>query len=286
LREGIVALVPTVLLSGASTGIGRASAERLTRAGWRVLAGARSDADLESLAQLPGTEPIRLDVTSDDDVAAVAARVSGRLDALVNNAGIAVGGPIEGIPVEDLRNQLEVNVVGQVAVTQAVLPRLRAAQGGRIVFISSASGRVSAPMLGPYSASKFAIEAIADSLRLELRPWGIGVVLVEPGSIDTDMWRKVQDTVDESEASLSPENRALYAGHTAGLRRMAARIQKQTSPVEKVAEAVLKALTAERPKARYLVGADARIQLALQAGLPRRAFDAAVAKASGVPSKP
>jgi NAD(P)-dependent dehydrogenase (short-subunit alcohol dehydrogenase family) len=140
-------------------------------------------------------------------------------------------------------------------------------------------------MLGPYTASKFALEALADALRLEVRPWGIRVILIEPGSIDTDIWRNVQDTVDEAEAALAPETRELYARHTDGMRRASARIQKQTAPVEKVSDAVHRALTAERPKARYVVGTDARIQIALRAALPTPAFDAAVAKLTGVPSK-
>jgi NAD(P)-dependent dehydrogenase (short-subunit alcohol dehydrogenase family) len=266
--------MPSALITGARRGIGLATTRRLAAAGWDVYAGLRR---LEDATAFDGAGPGR--------ITPVPGQLPERLDALVNNAGIAVGGPVEGIPIEDLRNQLEVNVVGQVAVTQAVLPRIRAARG-RVLFVSSVSGRVSAPMFGPYTASKFALEALADSLRLELRPWGMRVILVEPGSIDTDIWRNAQEAIDETEASLTPEHRALYAGHTAGMRSATAGIQKRTAPVEKVAEAILKALTAERPRARYVVGADARVQLALQAALPTSAFDAAVARLTGVPSKP
>jgi NAD(P)-dependent dehydrogenase (short-subunit alcohol dehydrogenase family) len=279
--------MPSVLVTGAARGIGLAATRHLAAAGWDVHAGVRRLEDAAAFDGAgPGTiTPVELDVTDGAHVDALPDVLPERLDAVVNNAGIAVGGPIEGVPIEDLRNQLEVNVVGQVAVTQAVLPRIRAAQG-RVVFISSVSGRVSAPMLGPYNASKFALEAIADALRLEVRPWGIRVILIEPGSIDTDIWRNVQDTVTEAEAALTPENRALYARHVEGMRKASARIQKQTAPAEKVAEAILKALTAERPKARYLVGTDARVQVALRAALPTAAFDAAVAKLTGVPAKP
>jgi NAD(P)-dependent dehydrogenase (short-subunit alcohol dehydrogenase family) len=278
--------MPSVLITGAGRGIGLAATRRLAAAGWDVFAGLRrlEDATVFDGAGPGRITPLQLDVTDGAHVEALPGLLPERLDALVNNAGIAVGGPVEGVPIEDLRNQLEVNVVGPVAVTQAVLPRIRAARG-RVVFMSSASGRVSAPMLGPYTASKFALEALADALRLEVRPWGIRVILIEPGSIDTDIWRNVQDTVDEAEAALAPETRELYARHTDGMRRASARIQKQTAPVEKVSDAVHRALTAERPKARYVVGADARIQIALRAALPTPAFDAAVAKLTGVPSK-
>jgi NAD(P)-dependent dehydrogenase (short-subunit alcohol dehydrogenase family) len=278
--------MPSALITGARRGIGLATTRRLAAAGWDVYAGLRRLEDATAFDGAgPGrVTPILLDVTDGAHVGALPGQLPEQLDALVNNAGIAVGGPVEGVPIEDLRNQLEVNVVGQVAVTQAVLPRIRAARG-RVVFVSSVSGRVSAPMLGPYTASKFALEALADALRVELRPWGIAVVLVEPGSIDTDIWRNAQDAIDVTEASLTPEHRALYAGHTAGMRSATAGIQKRTAPADKVAEAILTALTAGRPRARYLVGADARLQVALQAALPRRAFDAAVAKLTGVPAK-
>src|SRR6202000_426779 len=135
-----------------------------------------------------------------------------RLDGIVNNAGIVVSGPLESLSADDLREQFEVNVVGAVALTNAVLPRLRTARG-RIVFLSSLSGRVSTPMTGAYNASKFAIEAIADAWRLELRPWGIDVVLVEPAMTDTDLWRKAPETLEAEVAGLSDEHRQLYAGH-------------------------------------------------------------------------
>ena len=180
----------TVLITGASRGIGRASALALARSGHDVIAGVRDEEAGRALeAEGSGrVRAVKLDVTDAASIAAAAEAVGDRLDALVNNAGIAVGGVLEAVPLDELRHQLEVNVVGQVAVTQAVLPKLRAASG-RIVFISSVSGRVSAPIMTPYTASKYAIEAIADGLRIELRPWGINVVLVEPGSIDTDIWR-------------------------------------------------------------------------------------------------
>ncbi|MEA2295304.1 MAG: hypothetical protein QOE86_2943 [Solirubrobacteraceae bacterium] len=271
--------LPSVLITGAGRGIGRVTALALAEAGWDVIAGVRKEADGAAIAR-PGVTPVLLDVTDPEQVAGLGAALPATLDAVVNNAGIVVSGPLETVPLDDLRRQLDVNVVAQMAVTQAVLPRLRASRG-RIVFVSSVSGRVSTPFTGPYNASKFAIEALADALRIELRPWSIAVSLVEPGSIDTDLWRGALDVADTTEAALSPEHRALYGERFVGMRKAIRRTQKQTSPPEKVAAAVLKALTDDRPRARYLIGADARVQVALRAALPTRAFDAAVSRLTG-----
>ena len=172
---------------------------------------------------------MQVDVADQASVRAAAEAVGGRLDVLVNNAGIAVGGVVEALPLDDLRHQLEVNVVGQVAVTQALLPALRAASG-RIVFISSVSGRASVPALTPYAASKFAIEAIADGLRVELRAWGIDVVLVEPGSIDTDIWRSGQTQLDTTVAAMSDEHRRLYAPLLEGTRKLVIQTAERAAP--------------------------------------------------------
>jgi len=267
--------MPTALVTGAGRGIGRATVQALLDLGWDVFAGVRREADAPS-----GATPVLLDVTDAAQVAALADALPERLDAVVNNAGVVVSGPVEGLPPEELRRQLDVNVVGQAAVTQAVLPRIRAA-GGRIVFVSSVSGRASSPFLGAYSASKFALEGLADALRMELRPWSIPVVLVEPGSIDTDLWRNADKDVDDAEAALTPQLRDLYAERIAGMRKTIKRIQGQTSPVEKVAAVIVKALSDGKPKARYLVGVDAKAQVALRAALPTRAFDALVSRATG-----
>lgn len=276
--------MPSVLITGAGRGLGRATALRMAKAGWDVHAGVRRAEDGEALVRDGGSRitPVTLDVTDAGQVAALGSALPERLDALVNNAGVAVGGPIEGIALDELRRQLEVNVVGQVAVTQAVLPALRRSRG-RVVFVSSVTGRVSTPMLGPYAASKFAVEALADALRLELRPWKLPVVLVEPGSFDTDVWRLADREVDEAEERLAPEHRSLYAGHLAGMRKAIPRIQKAAGDPEDVAEAIEKALTAARPRARYVVGKDARGQVALRALLPTRAFDAVIGAATGTP---
>jgi NAD(P)-dependent dehydrogenase (short-subunit alcohol dehydrogenase family) len=280
--------VPTVLLTGASRGIGHATALKLATGGWDVFAGVRRAEDGESLlAAGPAGRitPLALDVTDAEQIAALDQALPERVDALVNNAGIVVPGPVEGLTMEDLRRQLEVNVVGQVAVTQALLGRLRASRG-RIVFVSSIGGRFSSPMMGAYSASKFALEGLADALRVELRPWGIAVALIEPGAIDTDLWRRAPDTARDTEDALRPELRELYAEHLSGIKKMIPRIQKQASTAEIAAAAVERALTATRPRARYLVGTDARLQAVVGTALPTRAADAAIARFAGIPSKP
>src|SRR5919112_1052610 len=187
--------VSNVLITGASTGIGHATAKRMLAYGWEVFAAARKDEDLERLRG-EGFTPIKLDVTDPETIAAAREELDERgLRGLVNNAGVAVSGPIEFIPLDELRRQLEVNLVGQVAVIQAFLPNIREATG-RIVNISSIGGRIALPMVGPYAASKHALEAVSDSLRRELRPWGIHVSLIEPGGVTTPIWEKGKATAD------------------------------------------------------------------------------------------
>jgi NAD(P)-dependent dehydrogenase (short-subunit alcohol dehydrogenase family) len=277
--------VPSVLISGASRGIGRATTLRLARAGWTVYATVRRPEDGEDLVAEAGAEvhPLQLDVSDDAQIAALDAALPERLDALVNNAGIVVSGPLETLSAADLRGQFEVNVVGAVALTNQVLPRLRTARG-RIAFVSSLSGRVSTPMTGAYNASKFAIEAIADAWRLELRPWGVKVILVEPAMTDTDLWRNAPETLESEAAQMSDEHRDLYGEHLEGMRRTIPRIQKMAKPVDTVAAAIERALTATRPRARYPVGADVRVQAALSGVTPDRVMDALSGRLTGIPS--
>ncbi|HVY96765.1 MAG TPA: SDR family NAD(P)-dependent oxidoreductase [Solirubrobacterales bacterium] len=279
--------MPSVLISGASRGIGRATALRLAGAGWTVYGTVRREADGEALAaEAAGLDlhPLRLDVADDAQIAALDGALPARLDAIVNNAGIVVSGPLESLSARELREQFDVNVVGAVALTNLVLPRLREARG-RIVFVSSLSGRVSTPMTGAYNASKFAIEAIADAWRLELRPWGIKVILVEPAMTDTDLWRDAPATLESDVAGMSAEHRELYDGHLAGMRRVIPRIQRMAKPVDTVAATIERALTASRPKARYPVGVDVRVQAALSGVTPARVMDALNGRLTGTPGE-
>jgi NAD(P)-dependent dehydrogenase (short-subunit alcohol dehydrogenase family) len=247
----------SVVVTGASSGIGRACAIRLAGAGWRVLGGVRSAADADALRAL-GIEPLELDVTDAAQVAAAADAVGLSLDGLVDNAGIAIAAPLELVPLDELRHQLEVNVVGQVAVTQALLPALRRARG-RIVLMGSIGGRSALPFLGPYAASKHALEAIADVLRVELRPWGMHVSIVEPASIATAIWRKGAERADELSRGVAPDASALYAERVAAFRSVALARGPGADP-DAVARSVEHALTASRPRARYLVGRDAHLR--------------------------
>jgi NAD(P)-dependent dehydrogenase (short-subunit alcohol dehydrogenase family) len=267
-----------VVITGCSTGIGRACALGLDRAGFTVFAGVRREADGEALRSdaSGGLEPLIVDVTDGETIAAAAARVreatGGRLAGLVNNAGITVGGPVEAVPLDDFRQQLEVNVTGQVAVTQAFLAMIRGARG-RVVFISSIGGRGGLQFLSPYNASKAALAAIGDSLRQEMRPFGVGVSIVEPGSIATEIWGKGDDQAQRLSEALDPEVLALYGERIDRMRALAAKTGATGLPAEAVAEVVEHALTTPRPRARYVVGRDAKVQAAARRVLPHRAMD-------------
>lgn len=265
----------SILVTGASSGIGLASAVRLVRAGWRVYGGVRTEAAAAALRE-HGVEPVELDVTEQAQIAAAAETVGPELHGLVDNAGIAIAAPLELVPLDELRHQLEVNVVGQVAVLQAVLPALRRARG-RVVLMGSIGGRSALPFLGPYAASKHALEAIADSLRIELRPLGVGVSIVEPGSIATPIWRKGAERADSLRERSDADRAALYAAAVARFREVALSRGPGADP-EVVAKAVEHALTAGRPKARYLVGRDAHIRAWIER-LPTRLRDRVLARA-------
>jgi NAD(P)-dependent dehydrogenase (short-subunit alcohol dehydrogenase family) len=272
----------SVLVTGASTGIGRATALRLDGSGWRVFAGVRKEADAESLRQEASENlvPVILDVTDPDQIAAAAELVEresdGGLDGLVNNAGVAVPGPLETVPLDDLRHQIEVNVIAYVAVTQAMLPQIRRARG-RVVFLASIGGRIAFPFAGPYHASKFATEAIGDVFRQELRPWGIEVAIIEPGSIDTPIWDRGQEKASEVEAK-SPQTNLLYGAAIEKFRKVIEDTAERGIPPEKVAKAIAHALESKRPKTRYLVGLDAKVQARLGPLIPTRLFDRIIAR--------
>lgn len=277
----------TVLVTGAARGIGKVTALELADAGWQVFAGVRSDSDGADLAAATSgsVTPVLLDVTDDEHILALDGVLPERLDAVVNNAGIVVDGPVESLSADALQKQFDVNVFGAMAVTRAVLPRIRRAQG-RIVFVSSVSGRVSTPWMGAYCASKFALEGLVDALRMELRPWKIGVSLVEPGATATDIWGGVNEQVDATVSGLDENQKSLYARHITGIRRVMPVMQKQAVSAHKVSAVISTALTARRPKARYPVGASSTLQIALTTLTPTRLTDLALATAMGIPRRP
>jgi NAD(P)-dependent dehydrogenase (short-subunit alcohol dehydrogenase family) len=268
-----------VVITGASTGIGAACALHLDRVRFAVFAGVRKPEDGVAL-QKAGSErlvPLELDVT---DLATIRKSCAVVLDAtkerglfgLINNAGIAVVGPLEAVPISDLRQQLEVNVIGQVAVIQAFLPLIRQARG-RIVNMGSIAGLSTMPLMGPYSASKFALEAITDALRLEVQQWGIHVAIVEPGAIATPIWNKSAIEAAEREAAIETELRTLYKPVVTAVRKAVGEASKRAIPPDAVVKVVEEALTAPAPKTRYLVGTDAKFRALLVRLLPDRISD-------------
>lgn len=249
-----------IVITGASTGIGEACALELDRLGYQVFAGVRSDADAKRLQERASEKltPVMIDVTDVEMIAAAADLVreatgEAGLAGLVNNAGIVVSGPLEILPLEKFRWQFEVNVVGLLAVTQAFLPLLRIGKG-RLVNMGSVSGKLAPPYLAPYAASKFALEALTDALRSELRHWAIEVSIIEPASVATPIWEKSRAAADKMAEEVPPEALALYQADLDAMRKATQRLGENGMPVEKVVRAVVHALSARRPKTRYRVG--------------------------------
>lgn len=280
--------MPIALITGASSGIGRATTLRLAAAGWTVLAGVRDTGAGESLVREAGDGRVialSLDVTDAAQVAQARERVdqetgAAGLDALVNNAGIGgVAGPLELVSEEALRRQFDVNVFGQVAITRALLPALRRAHG-RLVLVSSIGGRVAMAFSAPYAASKHALEAFGDTLRVELRTSGVQVALIEPGSVATAIWDKTRAESDR--LSIPAELQEQYGNVPAAMDKALLKTGKRGVPPEQVAETIHGALTARRMKARYVVGRDARAMLLAKSVLPDRWFDAIARRALGV----
>jgi NAD(P)-dependent dehydrogenase (short-subunit alcohol dehydrogenase family) len=280
--------VKSALVTGASTGIGRATALHLDGKGWRVFAGVRREEDAGSLREA-GSErlmPLMLDVTDAGQIAVAAERIGAEvgeagLDGLVNNAGIAVPGPLETLPIDDFKRQIEVNLSAHVAVTQAMLPSIRRARG-RIVFITSIGGLMAFPMFGAYHAAKFGLEAVGDVFRQELRPWGIKVAVVEPGSIATPIWERGEAEVDVIAGRARDGHSELYGEAIDAYREVARKTGARGIPPERVAAKIEHALSARRPRTRYLVGADARGQAFATRVLPDRIADWLVARATGM----
>ena len=272
----------SVVVTGASTGIGEATALLLARQGFRVFAAVRRCEDGEKLkAQNGAIETLLMDVTDTAAVSRAAADVAavtgGQLYGLVNNAGIAVAGPLECLPIAELERQLDINVIGPVRVTQAFLPMLRAAQG-RIVMMSSVAGKSAMPVVGAYSASKFALEALSDTWRVELYNWNIKVILVEPGPIQTPIWDKSAILATGAMEGVAPEKLALYSKLIEVGSRFARKAGQSGLPAEAVAGVVLKALTKSRPKARYMIGKGSTERMLLEA-MPTGLRDWILAKA-------
>lgn len=256
---------PAVLITGASSGIGAAAAALLASKHFHVFAGFHR---LENGRRLTAAAsdwitPLALDVTDAASIAAAAATISDAvgnagLAGLVNNAGIVVVAPLEIVPLDVLRRQLEVNVVGLVAVTQAMLPLIRAAHG-RIVNIGSFNGFIAPPYFGPYTASKYALEALTDCMRVELRQWKISVSIIEPTSIRTPIWRKTQERASALIANVSPERYSLYERDLAAVQAASVKLERAAIPVERVVQVIRHALTAPQPRTRYPVGVESRL---------------------------
>jgi NAD(P)-dependent dehydrogenase (short-subunit alcohol dehydrogenase family) len=253
-----------------------------------VFAGVRREGDADSLREAGSQRlvPLMLDVTDPGQIAAAAERIGSEvgtagLDGLVNNAGVAVPGPLETLPIDDFKRQIEVNLTAQVAVTQAMLPAIRPARG-RVVFITSIGGLMAFPMFGAYHAAKFGLEAVGDVFRQELRPWGIKVAVVEPGSIATPIWERGEAEVDQIAARAGDGHEQLYGDAIEAYREVARKTGARGIPAERVAAKIEHALSARRPRTRYLVGADARGQALLSRLLPDRLIDWIVARATGM----
>jgi NAD(P)-dependent dehydrogenase (short-subunit alcohol dehydrogenase family) len=271
----------TVLVTGASTGIGEATVMHLRELGFSPIAAVRKDEDAERL-EGRGLRTTRIDVTDADQIAAAREALGDEpLAGLVNNAGIAVAAPLEFLPIDRLRQQLEINLIGQAAVTQAFLPALRRGRG-RIVNVSSIGGRVGLPLVGAYNASKFGLEGLSDSLRRELRQHGVDVILIEPGGVKTPIWKKGEELADEMLEDVPPEAERLYGRMIAAVRTGTQRIARETGiePSE-VAEVIGTALTSSRPRARYLVGSDAKQRAVMAKLLPARVMDRLIIRALG-----
>jgi NAD(P)-dependent dehydrogenase (short-subunit alcohol dehydrogenase family) len=266
-------------VTGASTGIGEATVLHLSTLGFDAVGGVRKDEDAERL-EARGVRTVRIDVTDADQIAAAREALAGTpLTGLVNNAGIAVAAPLEFLPMDKLRQQLEINLIGQAAVTQAFLPALRRGRG-RIVMVSSIGGRVALPLVSAYNASKFGLEGLSDSLRREVRGQGVDVILIEPGGVKTPIWKKGEQLADEMLEDVPPEAERLYGPMISTLRARTKKIEEELGiePAE-VAEAIGTALTASRPRARYVVGSDAKVRAPMARFLPPRVMDRLIGRA-------
>jgi NAD(P)-dependent dehydrogenase (short-subunit alcohol dehydrogenase family) len=270
------------VITGTSTGIGAATARELARRGFHVLAGVRRDRDADAIRG-PGIEPLIIDITNPDHIQALATRVhedpQGRaVRALVNNAGIGVNAPVEAFAIDEWRRLFEVNLFGHVAVTQALLPALIRSKG-RVVNISSVGGKIAMATYGPYAGTKFALEAVSDSLRRELAPFGVQVVVVEPGAVRTEMPGRAMATAHELASAMTPEQSQRYGGLVQAINAQTASHTKSGLPAEAAAKVIAKAITARKPRTRYTIGRDAALITRLARFLPDRTLDRVIAAA-------
>ncbi|HKP30447.1 MAG TPA: SDR family oxidoreductase [Gemmatimonadales bacterium] len=272
----------TLLITGASTGIGQACALAFDREGWTVFAAVRREEDGRALAARASSRLawLLLDVTNHEQITTARDTIEAAcgdrgLDALVNNAGVAIAAPMEFVPRRELRHQFDVNVFGLVDVTQSFLPLLRKAKG-RIVNIGSIAGRITTPLMGPYCASKHAVEAITDALRLELDSWGIQVSVIEPGAVATPIWEKGTAQMEEQLTTMPLEAIEMYDPIIRAMSRVVQGAPRRAIPPEEVVNAVRHALGSPKPRPRYVVGRDAKVRLFLQSLLPRRWMDSII----------
>jgi NAD(P)-dependent dehydrogenase (short-subunit alcohol dehydrogenase family) len=280
--------VKSVVITGASRGIGRTAALLLERSGFKVFAGVRRPEDGEQLVRKSKGNifPIVIDVTKQDTIDSAAFQITGivkdfGLWGLVNNAGIAVAGPMEFMPMERIREQFDINFFGQISVTQKFLPLIRQGKG-RIVNISSKEGILSMPLVGPYCASKFALEAFSDTLRLELKQWNIPVAIIQPGTIATQIIEQSISSAEECVRDLPRHAGELYDECFIAARKTAAKVLKAAIPPDKVARTILKALTDKKPKSRYTVGIDARALSIMKQLIPDTMMDKIILKQMGM----
>lgn len=265
-----------IVVSGASTGMGAASAKELARRGYHVLAGVRRTADAETIRE-EGVEPVLLDITVPEQIQSLAERISGDpqsrpLRAVVNNAGIAVNAPVETLPLDQWRRQFDVNLFGHIAVTQALLPFLHASHG-RVVNISSVGGKIAMPTYGAYAGAKYALEAVSDALRRELAPHGVQVVVVEPGGVRTEMTGHGIERAKVFLTEMTPANRQRYGGLMQAIINQATAFTTHGETADAAAKIIAKATTVPKPRARYTIGRDAAMMTRLTRLLPDSALD-------------
>ncbi|MHB8461856.1 MAG: SDR family oxidoreductase [Vulcanimicrobiaceae bacterium] len=274
-----------IFVTGASTGIGLATAQLLAERGKVVYAGVRNDADASRLGSLHANiRPVRADVTDAASLEAAVSRIASdgcTLRGVVANAGVAIAGPLEFVPLDQIRTQFEINVIGVIATIQAALPELRKTKG-RIVIVGSIAGRMAPPFVGPYGASKFAIEAINDCLRIELRPFGIAVSLIEPGAVNTPIWQKGRDRAATLSPQFPPTVMEYYGSAIAALQALSASEEEHGIPPLDVARSIEHALTSAHPKPRYICGGPAKVQ-AVIARLPEFMRDALMRRVMKIP---